>query len=212
MFQTREEGWVGDRRRNRAPEPSPDRVWELRPHLVWEAVWWGWLDVGDERRVPDVLIVTDDMHSILPRLRGPVPHVTGAVAFVITFNLGLRGPLDGEAWREVGRVRDHKAQPGLSGRSPMFPSAPSPVTPMSPLYAYPDSLPSLTIFPSPSLAISPLSHTSCHPATYPESPLLCRWLPPRSQLTCPLGQSPTLDPMPALSGLQPLGSPGPQKD
>lgn len=42
-------GWVGDRVGNRAPEPSPDRVWELRPYLVWEAVWWGWLNVGYER-------------------------------------------------------------------------------------------------------------------------------------------------------------------
>lgn len=82
-------GWVGDRRRNRAPEPSPDGVWELGPHLVWEAVWRSWLNVGDERRVPDVLIITDDMHGILPGLRGPVPHVTRAVAFVITLNLGL---------------------------------------------------------------------------------------------------------------------------
>lgn len=71
------------------PSPVPMACGSYDPHLVWEAVWWGWLDVGDERRVPDVFIIADDMHSILPRLRGPVPHVTGAVTFVITFNLGL---------------------------------------------------------------------------------------------------------------------------
>lgn len=80
-------GWK--QKGDRAPKPSPDRVWELGAHLVWKAVGWGWLNVGYERRVPDVLIVTDDMHSILPRLRGPVPHITGAVPFVITFYLGL---------------------------------------------------------------------------------------------------------------------------
>lgn len=77
--------------------PPQAGVQELGPHLVREAVRWGWLDVGDEGRVSDVLVITDDMHRILPRLRGPVPHVTGAIPFVITLDLGLRGPLDGEA-------------------------------------------------------------------------------------------------------------------
>lgn len=44
----RVEGGVGDKGRTSAPEPSPDGVWEPGPHLVREAVWWGWLDVGNE--------------------------------------------------------------------------------------------------------------------------------------------------------------------
>lgn len=77
--------------------PPQAGVQEPGPHLVREAVRWGWLDVGNEGRVSDVLVITDDMHRILPRLRGPVPHVAGAIPFVITLDLGLRGPLDGEA-------------------------------------------------------------------------------------------------------------------
>lgn len=93
----------------------------------------------------------------------------------------------------------------------MFPSAPTPVTPVPPVYAYPDALQRFYLFPQPSVSVLCLT-LPCHPATYPASPLLCRWLPPQSQQTCPPGQSPNQDPMPALSGLRPLGSPGPQKD
>lgn len=44
----RVEGGVGERGRTSAPEPSPARGWEPGPHLVREAVWWGWLDMGNE--------------------------------------------------------------------------------------------------------------------------------------------------------------------
>lgn len=82
--------------------PSQAGVQKMGPNLVWEAVRWGWLDVGNEGRVSDVLVITDDMHSVLPRLRGPVPHVTGAISLVITFDFGLRGSLNGEAWVRGG--------------------------------------------------------------------------------------------------------------
>lgn len=69
--------------------PSQAGVRELGPHLVREAIGWGWLDVGNEGRVSDVFIIADDMHGILPRLRGPVPHVAGAISLVVTLDLGL---------------------------------------------------------------------------------------------------------------------------
>lgn len=58
-------------------------------HLVWEAVGHSRLDVGNEGRVLDVLIITDDMHGVLPGLCGPVPHIAGAIPLVITLDLGL---------------------------------------------------------------------------------------------------------------------------
>lgn len=64
--------------------------------------------MGNEGGVSDVLIITDDMHSILPGLCGPVPHIAGAIPLVITLNLGLRGPLNGEAC--VQGTEDQRAQ------------------------------------------------------------------------------------------------------
>lgn len=117
----------------------------------------------------------------------------------------------GERWEGSESIRCSQ-QPGLRQVPPCSLLLPAqlPLCPHSVLIltAFHVSLSS----PAPPWRQSFLSHVSCHPATYPASPLLCRWLPPRSQLTCPPGQSPTQDPMRALSGLQPLGSPGPQKD
>lgn len=69
-----------------AAHPIPDGVQEPGPHLVREAVRWGWLDVGNEGRVSDVLIVADDMHGVLPGLSGPVPYIAGAIPLVITLD------------------------------------------------------------------------------------------------------------------------------
>ena len=67
--------------------PQARGSWD--PHLVREAVGWSWLDVGNEGRVSNVLIVADDVHGVLPWFCGPVPHVAGAIALVITLDLGL---------------------------------------------------------------------------------------------------------------------------
>lgn len=116
--------------------PSRAGEQKMGPHLVWEAVRWGWLDVGNEGRVSDVLVITDDMHSVLPRLRGPVPHVTGAIALVIAFDFGLRGSLNGEAW-----VRGGEGQRALEAAwTPCHsPSNPSPVVPMSISLSHPNT-------------------------------------------------------------------------
>jgi hypothetical protein len=48
LWRAREEGCVGHRRRTSAPCAVPVSMQELGPYLVREAVWWGWLDVGNE--------------------------------------------------------------------------------------------------------------------------------------------------------------------
>lgn len=54
-------------------------------------------NVGNERAVFDVLVVTNDMDGIVTGLSGPVAHVTGAIALIIAFNFSLRRAFDGEA-------------------------------------------------------------------------------------------------------------------
>lgn len=75
---------------------------------------------------------------------------------------------------EEGQGSESIRRSQASGRSPMFPSAPSPVTPMSPLYAYPDSLPCLTVLPSSSstsvlfvTCLMPPSHLPSVPTSVP---------------------------------------------
>lgn len=46
-------------------------------------------DVGDEGAVFDVLVVTNDMDSIVTGLSGPIAHITGAITLIITFNSSL---------------------------------------------------------------------------------------------------------------------------
>ena len=53
-------------------------------------------DVGHEGAVLDVLVVAGHVHGVLPGLRGPVQHVTGAVVLVVALDPGLRRTLDGE--------------------------------------------------------------------------------------------------------------------
>lgn len=71
--------------------------------LLWEDVIGCWEDVSDERTVLDVLVITDDMNSIVASLSGPVAHITGAVALVITVNFSLGWTLNGEACADRGR-------------------------------------------------------------------------------------------------------------
>lgn len=53
-------------------------------------------DLGHERAVLDVHVVTGDVDGVLAGLRGPVADVTGAVVPVLTLDLGLGGSLDGK--------------------------------------------------------------------------------------------------------------------
>lgn len=46
-------------------------------------------DVGDERAVLDVLVVTDHMDSIVAGLSGPVAHITGTITLIIAFYFSL---------------------------------------------------------------------------------------------------------------------------
>lgn len=46
-------------------------------------------DVGHEGAVLDVLVVTNDMDSIVTWLSGPIAHITGAVTLIITLNFSL---------------------------------------------------------------------------------------------------------------------------
>lgn len=57
-------------------------------------------DVSHEGAEADVLAVAQHVHSILAGLLGPVAHITGAIALVITFDLGLRRALHGEACQQ----------------------------------------------------------------------------------------------------------------
>lgn len=45
--------------------------------------------MGDEGAVLDVLVVTDDVDGVVAGLAGPVVHVAGAVALVVTLDFGL---------------------------------------------------------------------------------------------------------------------------
>lgn len=68
-------------------------------HLVRVEVFAWWVDnLSHKGRVLDVFVVAEHVHSILARLCGPVAHVTGPIALVITFNLGLRWTLNRKAW------------------------------------------------------------------------------------------------------------------
>lgn len=46
-------------------------------------------DVGHEGTVLDVLVITNDMDSIVTGLSGPIAHITGAITLIITLNFSL---------------------------------------------------------------------------------------------------------------------------
>lgn len=54
--------------------------------------------MSDEGAVFDVLVITDDVDSVVAGLGGPVVHIAGAVAFVVAFDFSLRRAFDGETW------------------------------------------------------------------------------------------------------------------
>lgn len=67
------------------------RVCRARGYLVGVEVFvWCVDDLSHEGRVLDVFVVAEHVHGILAGLRGPVAHVTGSIALVVTFDLGLR--------------------------------------------------------------------------------------------------------------------------
>lgn len=45
--------------------------------------------MSDEGAVFDVLVITNDVDGVVAGLGGPVVHVAGAVAFVVTFDFSL---------------------------------------------------------------------------------------------------------------------------
>lgn len=58
-------------------------------YLFWESVICCRKDVSDKGAVFYVLVVTNDVDSVVARLGGPVVHVAGAVTFIVTFNFSL---------------------------------------------------------------------------------------------------------------------------
>lgn len=60
-----------------------------KAYLLWEVLIGGRQDVGNERAILDVLIITNHMHRILARLRGPIANIARAIPLVVTLNLGL---------------------------------------------------------------------------------------------------------------------------
>lgn len=54
--------------------------------------------MSDEGAVFNVLVVTNDVDSVVAGLGGPVVHVAGAVAFIVTFDFRLGRAFDGEPW------------------------------------------------------------------------------------------------------------------
>lgn len=46
-------------------------------------------DVGHEGAVLDVLVITNDVDSIVTGLSWPIAHITGAIALIITLNFSL---------------------------------------------------------------------------------------------------------------------------
>jgi len=63
-------------------------------------------DASHEGAVLDVLLVAGHVHRVLARLRRPVADVARAVVLVLAVDFGLRGALDGEAWRPPGDRRE----------------------------------------------------------------------------------------------------------
>lgn len=55
-------------------------------------------DVGNKGAVFDVLVITNDMDSIVTGLSGPIAHITGAITLIIAFNFSLRWAFNREAW------------------------------------------------------------------------------------------------------------------
>jgi len=58
-------------------------------NLLSEDIIGGRKDVGHEGAVLDVLVITDDVDGIVTGLSGPVAHVTGAIALIVTLNFSL---------------------------------------------------------------------------------------------------------------------------
>jgi type IV secretory pathway VirB2 component (pilin) len=59
------------------------------PYPVWIKVLGRITDISHEGAEADVLTVAQHVNSILASLLGPVTNITGAIALVVTFDLGL---------------------------------------------------------------------------------------------------------------------------
>lgn len=68
-----------------------------RHYLLREDIIGSWEDVGHEGAVLDILIITNDMDSIVTGLGGPVAYITGAIPLIIALNFSLRWAFDREA-------------------------------------------------------------------------------------------------------------------
>ena len=66
------------------PSPAARALYPVRMEILGRLA-----DVGHEGAETDVFTVAQHVHGILASLLGPVAHITGAIALVITFDLGL---------------------------------------------------------------------------------------------------------------------------
>lgn len=83
----------------------------VRAYFVGVEVFPWWVDnLSHERGMLDVLVVAEHVDGVLARLRGPVAHIAGSIAFVVTFDLGLRWTFHRETWGKTTRVKQKGMQ------------------------------------------------------------------------------------------------------
>ena len=184
-----------DPQRHHVLEPSLLRV--DGTHFLREDVIGSREDVSHEGTVLNVLIITYDMHGIVPWFSWPVSNVTWPITFIVTLNFRLGRALDGETC-------DQQQLPQLT---PMKAICTQQVIWL--FYTAPETLPSWS--PAPSHLPMILS-SRWSAMTYQAFPPPCRWLLPQSQHSSPPYQSPDLDPRPSPSESPPPHSPEPQTD
>lgn len=68
--------------------------------LLWEDVVGSRKDMSHKGTVFDVFIVADNVHGVVAWFCRPIGHIAGAVALVVTLDLGLGWSLNGKAYRE----------------------------------------------------------------------------------------------------------------
>lgn len=69
-------------------------------YLLWVEVLGSSFDFRHKGAELDVFVVAEHMDCIFAWLLGPIAHIAGAIALVVTLNLGLRGTLHREACQE----------------------------------------------------------------------------------------------------------------
>lgn len=73
--------------------------------LLWKNIICCRKDVCHEGAVLNVLIITDDMDSIVTRLCGPVENITGAITLIITLDLCLRWSFNGKSYTHKHKLK-----------------------------------------------------------------------------------------------------------